>query len=239
MSGTKTQTEGLPGFVTQSILAATTNLQNSLEGIDPTSLQDRATCYVRENAGIYRFFDTSLAVAASPTVIRPASLTALQPGRWILESGGAIANSATAGHAWFRSGTGEALTGPFPLDTFAGLAPASFTAGAFNSADLALTAIAGRFTYNGTAAKLLTVYGAVSLGMAANEQTELAIFVNGVIVTTSQQIGNIIAADGARQLVTMAVLALSPGDIVDLRIAEGTTGTTAASLFSAYIAVTE
>lgn len=239
MAGTKTQTEALPGFVTQSILAATTNIQNSLEGIDVDSLQDRATCYVRENAGLYRFFDTSTTAPAPPTIVRPAAVTGANPGRWFLEEGGALANSRTAGHAWFRSGTGQALTGPFGLDTFAGLDPASFTAGPNNSADIALTATAGRLTYNGSAQKLLTVYGSVSLAMGANERTELAIFLNGSVVTTSQQMVSVVSASGIHQLSTMAVLALSPGDIVDLRIAEETTGGTAVTLHSAYIAITD
>jgi hypothetical protein len=239
MAGTKTQTEGLPGFVTQSILVATTNVQNSLEGIDVDSLQDRATCYVRENAGLYRFFDTSTTAPSPPTIVRPAGVSGVNPGRWFLEEGGAVANSRTAAHAWFRSQTGQALTGPFGLDNYDTMAPAAFTAGPNNSADVALTAAAGRLTYNGAVQKLLTVYGAISVSLGANELGELAIFLNGAQVTTSQQLLSIVAANGVHQIVTMAVLALSPGDIVDLRFAEHTTGGTAVSLHSAYIAITD
>ncbi len=241
MAGTKTQTEGAPGFVTQSILAATTNLSNSLEGIDVTSLQDRATCFVRENGGLYRFVDTSLAVHSSPTVIRPAGLTAAQAGRWLLESGGAIANSRTAGISHFFATGGTALTGPFGAGSFVVLDPANFTAGPDNSADLAVTALGGRITYNGTAEKLLTVRAGVSCELASTDRLSIGIFHQGVLVATSEQVQHFAAgaaADEIAQLETEAVISIAPGEAVQIRIAE-LAGSIGVTLYSAYLVVSD
>lgn len=79
--------QSLPGFIARTILSASSSAATSLQGIDCTSLEDGACCFVREeplgtpNGGLYRYFASSARVPASPTVI-----TANGGGQWLLES---------------------------------------------------------------------------------------------------------------------------------------------------------
>lgn len=82
MAGTKLATEALVALVAETVLTAASDAKNSLEGIDVTGLQDRATCYVRGLLSTYRYFDSSVVAPAYPFVIAPA----VGPGRWILIS---------------------------------------------------------------------------------------------------------------------------------------------------------
>lgn len=86
MSGTKEQTEGLISLVCETAEISGSNVLNSLEGIDVESIQDRALCYVRATDTIYRFFEDSTATPSPPSVILPVKISALDPGRWILDS---------------------------------------------------------------------------------------------------------------------------------------------------------
>jgi hypothetical protein len=242
MAGTKDRVEGLPGFGCQSILTTDAGgLINSLQGIDSSTLQDGALCYVRDTDAVYRFYDTSTAVHDGVTIVRPSDLTAGQAGRWLLIEGGAVTNSRTAGYAQFLAVDGVALTGPFAAGTFGTLDPANFTAGPDNSADLTVTPLAGRITYNGLTTKLVTVSVGVSVELAAADRLTIAVFHQGVLIATSQQQHDYqagAAATEVTQLVSEIVLELAPGEAVQIRIAE-TTGGTAATLYSAYISVTD
>ncbi len=80
MAGTKQAVEGLVGLVAQTVLTSASNEKNSLEGIDVSGLQDRATCYVREFLATYRYFDDSVLPVLFPFIVAPA----VGPGRWIL-----------------------------------------------------------------------------------------------------------------------------------------------------------
>jgi hypothetical protein len=88
MAGTRTRTEGLVGLVCESAEISGSDVFNSVEGIDVRSIQDRATCYVRDVDQTYRWFQDSVAAPAPPNVILPASQTVAEPGRWVLQSGG-------------------------------------------------------------------------------------------------------------------------------------------------------
>lgn len=79
--------QALPGFIARTILSASSSVLTSLQGIDCTSLEDGATCFVREeplgtpNGGLYRYYASSARTPASPTVI-----DATGGGQWLLES---------------------------------------------------------------------------------------------------------------------------------------------------------
>jgi hypothetical protein len=88
MAGTRNRTEGLVGLVCESALVAGSDLLNSVEGIDVSSIQDRATCYVRDVDTSYRWFQDSVDAPAPPSVILPAGQLVGTPGRWKVESGG-------------------------------------------------------------------------------------------------------------------------------------------------------
>jgi hypothetical protein len=88
MAGTKERTEGLLALVCESAEISGSNVFNSVEGIDVTSIQDRSTCYVRDIDAEYRWFEDSLAVPAPPVIVLPDQLTPGDPGRWIQITGG-------------------------------------------------------------------------------------------------------------------------------------------------------
>lgn len=87
MSGTRDRVEGNVELIAESTYSSGSTPLNSLEGINISSLQDGATCFVRMGALSFRWFqdDTS---APSPTVILPSQLTVSDPGRWIEITGG-------------------------------------------------------------------------------------------------------------------------------------------------------
>lgn len=88
MAGTKDATEGLAGLVCESVEISGSDLYNSVEGIDISSITDRTTCYVRDLDVSYRWFEESAAAPAPPIIILPAQLTVSDTGRWIQESNG-------------------------------------------------------------------------------------------------------------------------------------------------------
>jgi len=87
MAGTKTRTEAQVGLICESTQISVAGVLNSVEGIDIKSIQDGATCYVRDADNSFRFFEDSLD-APSPTVILPASISISSPGRWIIITAG-------------------------------------------------------------------------------------------------------------------------------------------------------
>lgn len=91
------QVEGIANLLAARILNAAAMDVNSLEGIDVASLPNRSLCLVRENEGLYRYFEESAAPPVPPNVVRPAPGGVPQDGRWLLVS----------------SGGGTATVGPF------------------------------------------------------------------------------------------------------------------------------
>lgn len=83
MAGTKEATESLPGYICESPLASGSTLQNSVEGVNTSVLQDKATCYSRSNNMAYRYLEDSLATPSGDDVILPADTLVGDPGRWI------------------------------------------------------------------------------------------------------------------------------------------------------------
>jgi len=82
MAGTQVETEGLPSFVCETPDEASSNIQNSVEGIQVSSLQDGALCYVRSSSREYRWFEDSLTAPAFPDVLIPDGQSVLVAGRW-------------------------------------------------------------------------------------------------------------------------------------------------------------
>lgn len=95
MSGTRDRVEGNVELIAESTYSSGSTPLNSLEGIDISSLQDGATCFVRTGALSFRWFqdDTS---APSATVILPSQLTVSDPGRWIEITGGGGGGGVTS-----------------------------------------------------------------------------------------------------------------------------------------------
>ena len=88
MAGTKTNTEGNVSLVCATEDIAGSSVLNSIEGIDVSSIQDRATCYERSGGLLFRFFEDSMAAPAAGSVIKPTGILLANPGRWLLDSGG-------------------------------------------------------------------------------------------------------------------------------------------------------
>lgn len=86
MAGTQQTTEGLPSFVVQTSLASSGNVRSSLDGIDVSTLTDKANAYVSDIDEGYRWFAESTALVESPFVVIPEGQAAVTPGRWILLS---------------------------------------------------------------------------------------------------------------------------------------------------------
>jgi hypothetical protein len=87
MAGTQKITEVAGGLLTNFVLATDpgADVEQSLDGINVSGLQNGATCYVRSIDKEYRYFDASLAPPAPPLVVAPL----VGPGRWIqIPSGG-------------------------------------------------------------------------------------------------------------------------------------------------------
>lgn len=83
--GTERQVEGAPLYIAETLLIASSSLENALQGVDTTQLADGTFAFVRkEPAGtplnaLYRFARTSSLAASVPTVVVPV----VGPGRWL------------------------------------------------------------------------------------------------------------------------------------------------------------
>jgi hypothetical protein len=62
------------------VLSSASDEKRSLEGIDVSGLQDRATCYVREFLATYRYFDGAADAPVFPFIVAPT----VGQGRWRL-----------------------------------------------------------------------------------------------------------------------------------------------------------
>lgn len=90
MAGTKTQVEGLQSFRASTILSSASTPQNSLEGINPLMLTDGAMCYVDASGSVYGWFPASTLTPDNVNVIRPATISGANPGRWQYVTGGGV-----------------------------------------------------------------------------------------------------------------------------------------------------
>lgn len=78
--------QSLPGFIARTLLSASSSAATSLQGIDCTSLEDGACCFVREeplgtpNGGLYRYSASSARTPSTSVVAANGG------GQWLLES---------------------------------------------------------------------------------------------------------------------------------------------------------
>ena len=77
--GTRISVEQGGTFVAATVATASSNSQNSMEGIATAPLVNGTTCWVEENESLYRYFASSVA-AAGTTVVVPESGV----GRWLM-----------------------------------------------------------------------------------------------------------------------------------------------------------
>lgn len=151
----------------------------------------------------------------------------------------------TAGGISFYNVSTLALTGPFTLDTWFDLDPASFVEGALSS-DIEVPITGRSLRYTGSAAKLLAVRAGLSLvatGAAVREDYELGIFRNGSLINASSAgLQTTVAQAGvfnAGHTTSQISVILQPNDVLDIRLRERAIGDTPTLLESAYLLIGE
>lgn len=200
MAGTKEYVEAIGGFVAQTVLTASSDAKNSLEGIDVSGLQDRATCYVREFLATYRYFDDSVVAPAFPFVVAPAD----GPGRWLLITVDGASGLPSFGEAAFEEGGTAQLLGATGVWTNVN----SPTWGLlFSSADVTQPSN-NSFVYSGIA-RLMHLSGRLSLSSPAPLSVSIGLAVFG-------------GADIAPQTVTLPADEIVQVEVERLVVLDGT-----------------
>lgn len=81
---TNTVAEGLVGLRVSAILASAATTQNSLDGLDVTSIVNGTVAYVVQTDREYRWYAFSTTTPSYPDVVLPLGQFSSQPGRWVI-----------------------------------------------------------------------------------------------------------------------------------------------------------